>query len=62
LWTIAVARLILPPEIALQAPPNLTEDFAALLGPDPARGVELVVVRTAVPDLQAPPADAHDAF
>ena len=29
LWTIAVARLILPPEVALQAPPNLTEDFAA---------------------------------
>ena len=31
LWTIAVARLILAPEVALQAPPNLTEDFARLL-------------------------------
>ena len=28
LWTIAVARLVLPPEVAVQAPPNLTEDFA----------------------------------
>ena len=25
LWTIAAARLILPPEVAVQAPPNLTE-------------------------------------
>jgi len=31
LWTLAVARLILPLEVALQAPPNLTEDFALLL-------------------------------
>src|SRR5215212_7855157 len=31
LWTIAVARLILPSELAVQAPPNLTEDFAVLL-------------------------------
>ncbi len=28
---IAIARLILPPEIHLQAPPNLTEDFGVLL-------------------------------
>jgi FO synthase len=28
--TIAVARLILPPEISLQAPPNLTPDAYAL--------------------------------
>ncbi|MGB9281749.1 MAG: 2,3,4,5-tetrahydropyridine-2,6-dicarboxylate N-succinyltransferase, partial [Pseudonocardiaceae bacterium] len=34
------------------APNEVDEEFAALLGPDPARGVELVVVRTAVPDLQ----------
>jgi 2,3,4,5-tetrahydropyridine-2,6-dicarboxylate N-succinyltransferase len=38
------------------------EEFAALLGPDPARGVELVAVRTVVPDLQAPPADVHDMY
>ncbi len=32
LWTIAVARLILPPEISLQAPPNLSAgDFPRLL-------------------------------
>jgi 7,8-didemethyl-8-hydroxy-5-deazariboflavin synthase CofH subunit/7,8-didemethyl-8-hydroxy-5-deazariboflavin synthase CofG subunit len=31
LWAIAAARLVLPPEIHVQAPPNLTEDFAALL-------------------------------
>ncbi|MGQ0716934.1 MAG: 2,3,4,5-tetrahydropyridine-2,6-dicarboxylate N-succinyltransferase [Pseudonocardiales bacterium] len=38
------------------------DEFAALLGPDPARGVELLVVCTAVPDLQAPPLDAHDVY
>jgi FO synthase len=32
LWSIAAARLVLPPEIHLQAPPNLTEDFSTLLG------------------------------
>ncbi len=31
LWSIAVARLLLPPDIHLQAPPNLTEDFSTLL-------------------------------
>ncbi|HUP69297.1 MAG TPA: 5-amino-6-(D-ribitylamino)uracil--L-tyrosine 4-hydroxyphenyl transferase CofH [Acidimicrobiales bacterium] len=31
LWSIAAARLVLPPEIHLQAPPNLSEDFARLL-------------------------------
>ena len=31
LWSIAAARLVLPAEIHLQAPPNLTEDFSALL-------------------------------
>jgi FO synthase len=31
LWTIATARLVLPPEIHLQAPPNLSEDFGRLL-------------------------------
>jgi FO synthase len=32
LWSIAVARIVLPPDIHLQAPPNLTEDFSTLLG------------------------------
>jgi FO synthase len=31
LWTVAAARLVLPPEVHLQAPPNLTEDFGVLL-------------------------------
>lgn len=31
LWSIAVARLVLPPEIHLQAPPNLSDDFGVLL-------------------------------
>ncbi len=30
-WTVAVARLVLPPEVHLQAPPNLSDDFGALL-------------------------------
>ncbi|MDE3085178.1 MAG: 5-amino-6-(D-ribitylamino)uracil--L-tyrosine 4-hydroxyphenyl transferase CofH [Acidobacteriota bacterium] len=31
-WTIAVARLVLPPEVHLQAPPNLADDLVALAG------------------------------
>jgi 7,8-didemethyl-8-hydroxy-5-deazariboflavin synthase CofH subunit/7,8-didemethyl-8-hydroxy-5-deazariboflavin synthase CofG subunit len=31
LWTVAAARLVLPADVHLQAPPNLTEDFGALL-------------------------------
>ena len=31
LWSVAAARLILPPEVHLQAPPNLSDDFARLL-------------------------------
>ncbi|MDQ3978630.1 MAG: 5-amino-6-(D-ribitylamino)uracil--L-tyrosine 4-hydroxyphenyl transferase CofH [Actinomycetota bacterium] len=30
-WTVAVARLVLPDDVRLQAPPNLSEDFGALL-------------------------------
>jgi len=36
LWTIAVARLVLPPDIHLQAPPNLSDD----LGPLMASGID----------------------
>ncbi|EWC61245.1 2,3,4,5-tetrahydropyridine-2,6-dicarboxylate N-succinyltransferase [Actinokineospora spheciospongiae] len=35
---------------------------SALLGPDPARGVEVIAVRTGIDDLDAPPADAHDVY
>jgi 7,8-didemethyl-8-hydroxy-5-deazariboflavin synthase CofH subunit/7,8-didemethyl-8-hydroxy-5-deazariboflavin synthase CofG subunit len=31
LWTVAAARIVLPPEIHLQAPPNLSEEFGRLL-------------------------------
>ncbi|HEX2046366.1 MAG TPA: 5-amino-6-(D-ribitylamino)uracil--L-tyrosine 4-hydroxyphenyl transferase CofH [Acidimicrobiales bacterium] len=31
LWSLAVARLLLPPEVSVQAPPNLSEDFGRLL-------------------------------
>jgi FO synthase len=31
LWTIAAARVLLPPSIHLQAPPNLSDDFAVLI-------------------------------
>jgi FO synthase len=31
LWSIAAARVILPPDIHLQAPPNLSDDFGSLL-------------------------------
>jgi 7,8-didemethyl-8-hydroxy-5-deazariboflavin synthase CofH subunit/7,8-didemethyl-8-hydroxy-5-deazariboflavin synthase CofG subunit len=31
LWTVAAARLVLPPEVHVQAPPNLTDDFGRLL-------------------------------
>ncbi len=43
-------------------PEEVPEEFAALLGPGPARGVELVAVRTTVPDLTVPPTDAHDVY
>ena len=32
LWSVAAARMILPAEIHLQAPPNLSDDLATLLG------------------------------
>ncbi|MEA3021124.1 MAG: synthase, partial [Actinomycetota bacterium] len=31
LWSVAVARVILPPDVHLQAPPNLSDDFGVLL-------------------------------
>ncbi len=38
LWTIAVARLVLPADIHLQAPPNLSDDLAPLVGPASTTG------------------------
>jgi len=46
LWSIAVARLILPPDVHLQAPPNLSDDLGPLLaaGIDDWGGVSPVTV------------------
>ncbi len=46
LWSIAVARLILPSDVHLQAPPNLSDDLAPLLaaGIDDWGGVSPVTV------------------
>ncbi len=30
-WSVAVARILLPPDVHVQAPPNLSENFASLL-------------------------------
>jgi FO synthase len=56
LWTIAAARLILPPAVALQAPPNLTEDFARLLdaGIDDWGGVSPVTIDHVNPEAPWP--------
>jgi FO synthase len=46
LWTIAAARIVLPEDIHLQAPPNLSDDLAALLaaGIDDWGGVSPVTI------------------
>jgi FO synthase len=46
LWTIAAARLLLPGDVHLQAPPNLSEDFGSLLeaGIDDWGGVSPVTI------------------
>jgi FO synthase len=56
LWTIAVARLVVPPEIAVQAPPNLSEDFGALLdaGIDDWGGVSPVTIDHVNPEAPWP--------
>ncbi|MGY1830075.1 2,3,4,5-tetrahydropyridine-2,6-dicarboxylate N-succinyltransferase [Geodermatophilus sp. SYSU D01180] len=41
---------------------ELGHEFSGLVRTDDARGVEVVGVRTVVPDLDAPPADAHDVY
>jgi FO synthase len=59
LWTIAAARLILPPRVAVQAPPNLTGDFARLLdaGIDDWGGVSPVTVDHVNPEAPWPELD-----
>jgi FO synthase len=59
LWAIAAARLLLPPEIHLQAPPNLSEDFGALLdaGIDDWGGVSPVTADHVNPERPWPDLD-----
>ncbi|NIH82436.1 2,3,4,5-tetrahydropyridine-2,6-dicarboxylate N-succinyltransferase [Amycolatopsis viridis] len=45
-----------------QAAELLGAEAAALLGPDDARGVEVVAVRTTIGTLAQAPADAHDVY
>ena len=44
------------------APGDVRGELAALAGPDPDRGVEVVVVRTVIAALEDPPADTYDAY
>jgi len=59
LWTIAVARILLPADVHLQAPPNLTEDFAVLLdaGIDDWGGVSPVTIDHVNPEAPWPELD-----
>ena len=59
LWSIAVARLVLPPEIHLQAPPNLSDDFGVLLdaGIDDWGGVSPVTADHVNPERPWPALD-----
>jgi FO synthase len=59
LWTIAAARMLLPAEIHLQAPPNLTEDFGRLLdaGIDDWGGVSPVTIDHVNPEAPWPALD-----
>ena len=59
LWTIAAARLVLPPEIHLQAPPNLSDDIAVLIdaGIDDWGGVSPVTADHVNPERPWPELD-----
>ncbi len=59
LWTIAAARVVLPPDIHLQAPPNLSDDLAPLLaaGIDDWGGVSPVTADHVNPERAWPALD-----
>ena len=59
LWTVATARLLLPDEVRLQAPPNLSEDFGRLLdaGIDDWGGVSPVTADFVNPERPWPALD-----
>lgn len=58
------------PELGAYSPSGTTrlsaddapDEFEALAGPDPDRGVEVVAVRTVIADLNDKPADTYDAY
>jgi 7,8-didemethyl-8-hydroxy-5-deazariboflavin synthase CofH subunit/7,8-didemethyl-8-hydroxy-5-deazariboflavin synthase CofG subunit len=58
-WSVAAARLLLPADVHVQAPPNLTEDFGILLqaGIDDWGGVSPVTVDHVNPDRAWPVLD-----
>ena len=58
-WTVAVARLVLPQAVHLQAPPNLSEDFGPLLdsGIDDWGGVSTVTPDHVNPERAWPAVD-----
>jgi FO synthase len=60
LWSIAAARVLLPPDIHLQAPPNLSDDFGVLLdaGIDDWGGVSPVTLDHVNPERPWPALDA----
>ena len=60
LWSIAAARVLLPPSIHLQAPPNLSDDFGVLLdaGIDDWGGVSPVTADHVNPERPWPALDA----
>ncbi len=47
---------------ALELSGELGPDYGGLVRRDEARGVEIIAVRTVVPDLAAPPVDTHDVW
>ena len=59
LWAVAVARLVLPPEVHVQAPPNLSDDLAPLLaaGIDDWGGVSPVTADHVNPERAWPALD-----
>ena len=59
LWTVAMARVLLPADIHLQAPPNLSDDFATLLdaGIDDWGGVSPVTADHVNPERPWPDLD-----
>jgi 2,3,4,5-tetrahydropyridine-2-carboxylate N-succinyltransferase len=47
---------------ALELSGQLGPDYGGLVRTDDARGVQVVAVSTVIPDLSAPPVDAHDVY